>query len=298
MDDWIASSSVQEVSRQSYKRKAMIWFRFIAGAGRDVKNVSAQDVVDYKDRLMADGKTAYSVNGYLTAIRSLYRYMQAKGYWTDVTKGIQNVKVQKYYHKIPLTETQVNTLLSSIDLTGPVGRRDRLMILLMILNGLRGCEVARINIEDFDKEYGRPVLRVQRKGRLTKDAVVPIEEEIIEALEDYLADRTFENSEPLFITYNRGKHGKIIRITPRNIDQIIKARLRKVGIDDARITTHSLRHTFGTLMVRAGVSIDDIQELMGHTTCDTTRIYIKLEKEQRLLQCSPIGKMKNLLMTK
>ena len=95
----------------------------------------------------------------------------------------------------------------------------------------------------------------------------------------------FNMESPLFINLMRGReHNRILKPT---ISSIIKQRLRHIGIDDPKITAHSLRHTCGSLMVEEGMPIETIQDMLGHNDPATTQIYIDMARQKRLLEHSP-----------
>ena len=86
------------------------------------------------------------------------------------------------------------------------------------------------------------------------------------------------------------------RINRETISFIIKRRLRAIGIDDPKITAHSLRHTCGSLMIEQGYDPQLIQDMLGHTDPSTTRIYTNMARQRRLFESAPSRKLSHLLM--
>lgn len=95
-------------------------------------------------------------------------------YCDDIAAGIKTSFRTKEHYKHPLTRQQCSDLLASIYRSNLVGLRDYLMIQMMLTNGLRTCNVARINVGDFVMENGRNVLHIQRKGQVDKHDVVAV----------------------------------------------------------------------------------------------------------------------------
>lgn len=238
------------------------------------------DVRSYKKHLLKEHSSAYTINAYLTAVRSFYRFAEGRGYGADITTDVKNEKVNKYYNKLPLTEEQVDLLLASVDRSTLTGKRDYLIMTLMIYAGLRGVEVARMDLGDIKDIAGSRIVRIWRKGHRTKDGEVPTNSLIRAAEEDYmsLAEWT-EPTSPMFYSIGRKE---MKRLEVATIDKMVKTRMRSVGIDDPKYTAHSLRHTFGVLCVRSGISVYEIQALMGHSSINTTNIYVKMEMDMRL----------------
>jgi len=287
VDEWIDLLDALPVTKEDHRRKINLWLRWLSAQGIDPRTPSRADVLRYKQELQKQGKSVFTVNGYVTVIKVFYKHCATMRYYDDIGAGIKTYFRTKEHYKHPLTREQCNDLLSSINRSTIVGARDYLMIQLMLTNGLRTCEVQRINIGDFDMLDGKNVLHIQRKGRVDKHDVVAIPDEVMASLEDYLSMRTddFNLESPLVITLMRGREPQ--RIQKKAISEIIKARLRAIGIDDPKISAHSLRHTCGSLMVEEGVPIETIQDMLGHNDPATTQIYIDMARQKRLLEHSP-----------
>jgi site-specific recombinase XerD len=75
-------------------------------------------------------------------------------------------------------------------------------------------------------------------------------------------------------------------------------RLRIIGINDPKITAHSLRHTCGSLLVEMGTDIEIIKDLLGHSDSSTTRIYVDMAQKRRLLRENPSRQIEALLAKK
>jgi site-specific recombinase XerD len=287
VDEWIDLLDALPATKSDHRRKINLWLRWLAAQGIDPRTPGRADVLRYKQELQKQGKSVFTVNGYVTVIKVFYKHCATMRYYDDIGAGIKTYFRTKEHYKHPLTREQCNDLLSSINRSTIVGARDYLMIQLMLTNGLRTCEVQRINIGDFDMLDGKNVLHIQRKGRVDKHDVVAIPDEVMASLEDYLSMRTddFNLESPLFINLMKGReHSRILKPT---ISGIVKQRLRSIGIDDPKITAHSLRHTCGSLMVEEGMSIDTIQDMLGHNDPATTQIYIDMARQKRLLEHSP-----------
>lgn len=287
IDEWILNLDCLVATRSDYRRKIALWFRWLSEQRIDPRAPTRTHIVLYKQHLQRQGKSIFTTNGYVTVIKLFYAYCSSQHYYDNIGVGIKSSFRQKEHYKHPLTREQSVDLVSAINTSTLIGKRDRLMILLMLANGLRTCEVERANIGDFDMQDGRNILHIQRKGHVDKHDVVAVPDEVMEAFEDYISARTdnFDTSSPLVINHVRG--GKADRISKGTISAIIKQRLRDVGIDDPKITAHSLRHTCGSLMVDEGVSIETIQDVLGHNNPSTTKIYIDMARQRRLLEHSP-----------
>ena len=298
VDEWITLLDALPATKADHRRKINLWLRWLASQKIDPRSPSRADVLRYKQELQKQGKSVFTVNGYITVIKVFYKHCATMRYCDDIAAGIKTSFRTKEHYKHPLTRQQCGDLLSSIDRETIVGARDYLMIQLMLTNGLRTCEVARINIGDFDTLDGKNVLHIQRKGRIDKHDVVAVPDEVMASLEDYLSMRTddFNMDSPLFINLMRGREPQ--RILKATISSIVKERLRAIGRDDPKITAQSLRHTCGSLMVEEGMPIETIQDMLGHNDPATTQIYIDMARQKRLLEHSPSVVIAKIIMGK
>jgi integrase/recombinase XerC len=148
--------------------------------------------------------------------------------------------------------------------------RDRLMALLPLYAGLRVSEVAGLDVDDITMSARKGSIRVVGKG--TKVRTVEINAELRPALQQYLAVRPAAEDKALFLT----RIGT--RPTPEAVDDVIAAITKRAALDE-HVTAHTLRHTFGTTLVRKGVDIVTVAELMGHSSIETTRLYSRPSAE-------------------
>ena len=298
IDEWIDLLDALPATKADHRRKINLWLRWRSAQDINPRTPSRKDILRYKQELQKEGKSTFTINGYITVIKVFYKHCAAMHYYEDIASGIKSYFRTKEHYKHPLTRQQCNDLLSSIDRSGIVGARDYLMIELMLTNGLRTCEVARIDIGDFDTLDGRNVLHIQRKGRVDKHDIVAVPDEVMESLEVYLSMRTdrFTLESPLFVNLVRGRTPE--RILKATISGIVKARLRSIGIDDPKISAHSLRHTCGSLMVEEGMSVETIQDMLGHNDPSTTQIYIDMARQKRLLEHSPSETIAKIISAK
>ena len=289
--EWLENIDVKEITRKNYNRKISLWFRWLHTNKIDPRSAQTKHVIAYKDHLIKTHHSSFTANGYMIVIKLFYKYCAAKRYCDNIAQSVKSGFRMTGKNKIPLTMDQARTLLQSVDVSTVKGKRDRLMIALMLFNGLRTCEVERINIEDVGTREGVPVVYLQRKGKVDKNDMVVLHQKAVEYFEDYVSERDFDCKDPLFISHRDCDRGKVVRINRQTIARMVKQRLRKIGIDDKKISAHSLRHTFGSLLVEQGIDMEDIRELMGHSSTMVTKIYVELVQQRKMLHCSPSMKM-------
>lgn len=284
INEWLASVDVTEVSKRSYRVKLNLWFRWLNNIHYDVRRPTRQQVLDYKRHLEAEGKSSLTVDSYITAVRLFYRYCVRMRYYEDITEGVRCSTKLRGYRKSPLSREDAVRLLDSISTERLTGKRDKLMIAMMLLLGFRTCEIERMNVGDIDVVYDTRVINVQRKGRHDKAEAVALTPYIDMLLSDYMSEREVESwDEPLFCSV-RGERSRLQRTS---ISEIVHDRLCSIGINDPHITAHSLRHTCACLLLADGVEMETVRDVLGHTSTNTTRLYVAQMQSQLLIRNSP-----------
>jgi integrase/recombinase XerD len=147
--------------------------------------------------------------------------------------------------------------------------RDLALVGLMLLDGLRSCEVLALEREDL--QLADAQMRVLGKGN--KKRVVPLPPEILEVLGNYLRlERPLTNTPALFVSLKGCQRGQAM--TPAGLRSLFRHHRVRSRVRDAH--PHRFRHTFGADMVRAGMSLPALQHLMGHSQIGTTMLYVQL----------------------
>ncbi|MCJ7822325.1 MAG: tyrosine-type recombinase/integrase, partial [Armatimonadetes bacterium] len=142
------------------------------------------------------------------------------------------------------------------------------LVVLLLTPGIRRAEAAGITLDDLDLE--RRQLLVRGKG--SKERVVPLAEQAVAAVREYLTHRVTTESRHLFVSARAGHRGRPIH--PRVVNAVFDRVVRKAGLEGRGITPHKLRHTFATFLIRTGADVRTVQELLGHSDLQTTAGYL------------------------
>jgi len=147
--------------------------------------------------------------------------------------------------------------------------RDLALVGLMLLDGLRSCEVLALQLEDVQLADGQ--MRVHGKGN--KKRPLPLHPDILEVLGHYLRlERPLTNAPALFVSLKGHQRGR--PLTAAGLRSLFRHHRMRSRIHHAN--PHRLRHSFGADMVRAGMSLPALQRLMGHSQISTTMLYVEL----------------------
>jgi len=140
---------------------------------------------------------------------------------------------------------------------------------LMLLHGLRSCEVLALNREDI--QFPDSQIRVQGKGKRVR--VLPLDRDSVRLLDHYLClERPAQCGLALFVCLKGPSRGN--RMTPAGLRSLFRHHRQATSVTKAN--PHRFRHTFASDMVRAGISLPALMQLMGHAQIQTTLVYIQL----------------------
>lgn len=240
----------------------------------NLNDVDKQVIIDYLDYLMKKGKANSSIVRCVTSLRKFFQTMKQDGIIDENPMlTIETPKSEKHLPEVLSTE-EVEMLLNAPDVTQTLGLRNRAIIELMYATGLRVSEVVNLRLEDLHLDVG--IIQTIGKGR--KERIVPIGDEAITWINNYLRDARPElcktrRSPFLFVNF----HG--VRLTRQGVWKNLKNEVRKAGITK-NVTPHTLRHSFATHILENGADLRIVQELLGHSDISTTQIYTHISKKR------------------
>jgi integrase/recombinase XerD len=167
----------------------------------------------------------------------------------------------------PLTVEQVSQFWSSFHTF-----RDQAIVGLMLLDGMRSCEILALQLDDFCRAEAQ--LRVLGKGG--RPRLLPLPHEIVPVLEKYLLLERPATSCPFLFVSLKGPH-RGLSLTAAGLRSLF--RHHRICSHIPLANPHRFRHTFGADMVRAGISLPALQQLMGHSQIQTTMLYVQLSPQ-------------------
>lgn len=219
------------------------------------------------------GMTATSQARIISGIKAFYKYLSIE----DVIKKnpASLLEAPKTKRSLPdvLDVSEIDKMISMLDLTKPEGERNKTIIETMFSCGLRVSETVNLRISDiyFDDEF------VKVLGKGDKERLVPIGSVAIKLLKNYI-QFIRSHIEP------KPGHSDIVFLNKRGtalsrvmIFYIIKDLAAKAGIKKS-ISPHTLRHSFATSMVEAGADLRAVQQMLGHESITTTEIYTHIDR--------------------
>lgn len=263
---------IEDLQIRNYSPKTITAYtqavaRFAAHFGRSPDRLGAEQVREYQLHLLSRRVSWSAFNIAVSGLKFFY----------GITLGRTDVVEKLPYGKKPRI---LPTVLSRAEVlkfvTAPARLRDRLLLSTAYACGLRVSELVQLRAEDIDS--GRMQVAI-RQGKGQKDRRVPLSKHLLALLRDYWRADRLESwlfpgrlkTQPLTISL-------VQRLCQRTREQ--------TGFQK-RITPHTLRHSFATHLLEAGVDLPTIQRLMGHGSLSSTMRYLHVRSERLLELESP-----------
>lgn len=257
----------------TYRRSLSEFERWVAGNGGSV-SFSADSVLAYK-KFLADERRLHevSISTYLTALRRLCQYLVDIGQLPDnPARAVKGNRRPAEHSREVLTVAETERLVASLQSDTQIEYRDAAIIFMMLYAGLSEIELIRADVRDLEKTLLGWFLRVQGKGRSSKDQQVAIEPPVMERIRMYLDTRgRIRPDEPLFVSHGHRSDGE--RLNTRSVRSRISGYLAAAGIKRTGVSPHSLTHTAAVIWLNDGVPVEEVRRRMRHGTIDTTMIY-------------------------
>lgn len=247
----------------------------------------ARDVLQYLEYLRNErGNGDSSVNRTVVVLRSFYRAMVAMGHLEprrNPMAGFPTIKATARKLPTVLTAEETAQLLATPDNDTVLGLRDRAILALLYGTGMRASECASLRQGSIDLA----ALTVMVTGKGGNQRTLPLHEHVVEVLRDYMRVRgTALPGAPFLVT--RSGH----EISRAVIYERVRRAARRARIAKA-VSPHRLRHTFATDLVREGVGLVTIRDLLGHRQITSTQIYLHVTAQdlRKAADRHPIGRL-------
>ena len=238
---------------------------------RSLETADSDNIRDWMERLMENGKSAAYVNRSLAALRTFYRFCLAGGILSvDPAHSVSGPKKPKRLPRF-VKDSEMDALADMMwkgrdDPEEPFDDvRARTIIYTFYLTGLRAAEL--ISLDDSMVDFVSRELKVT--GKRDKQRVVPFGEELEKMLRKYIGRRdaaVSREDDALFVS------GKGKRVTYAQVRKLVKENLQAVSSLD-KCSPHVLRHTFATAMLNHDANLESVKKLLGHQSLNTTEIY-------------------------
>ena len=239
---------------------------------KNYKNILYKDVLDFINYLN-DNHESTSINRCLSSLRSFYNYLISKNIVKDnpfkLVRGMKTPKKLPNYFKY----NEYVELINSIDTNTILGIRNKCIFEVLLCTGCRVNELVNITLNNID--INSREIKVLGKGN--KERIVYLGSYAVDSIKEYLRVRSEllnnKTNNYLFLNHLGNK------LTTRGIREIIDKILLKSSTN-LKLTPHTFRHSFATMLLNEGCDLKSVQELLGHVSLSTTSIYTHISKEE------------------
>jgi len=272
LDSLWVESGLSENTLAAYGSDLKIFSKWLTN--KTVCDVEQSDIAAFMASRYKLGIGNRSAARFLSSLRRFYGFLHREGVLViDPTELIEAPHIGRTLPE-SLSERDVDLLLEAPEITDCLGFRDRTMLELLYATGLRVSELITLKFEQVNFRQG--FVRVMGKGN--KERLVPVGEEAMEWLENYMQGArldilTERQSDFLFVT-KRGSG-----MTRQTFWHVIKRYAKKAGIKK-HLSPHTLRHAFATHLLNHGADLRVVQLLLGHSDLSTTQIYTHIAQER------------------
>jgi len=274
VESFLALSSARLAPRtvDAYRRDLAHLSAFLDGSPADA---TADRLAEYVAAMRAEGKAATTISRRIAAARSFYRHQVLLGARLD--NPAAELELPRRRRTLPrtLSPGEAERLIEAATGTTPRALRDRALVELLYGAGLRVSEAVGLDRAAVDLE--RRLVRCIGKG--SKERVVPVGREAVDALRRYLSrGRPYLDKRHRPELFLNAKGGPLTRA---GAFLILRRLAGAAGLEPDRVHPHLLRHSFATHLLEGGADLRSVQEMLGHADLSTTERYTHVSDRRR-----------------
>lgn len=239
-------------------------------------NIKYTDIKSYLTHLYEKKYKATTISRKISALRTFYAFLYDKNI---VDKNVfEYITLPKKEKRLPkyLSNDDIDEIFKIIDISTPLGIRNRLILELLYGSGLRVSELCNIKLSDID--FSNKSIRIIGKGK--KERIVYYGEPCKRIIDLYLngtRDEILGKNNNEYLIIGNKKSNKSLSV--RSVELILNNIIESTSLNK-KASPHTLRHTFATHLLNDGCDILIVKELLGHSSLDTTGIYTHISNER------------------
>jgi len=270
--DLLTVERLSKLSCETYCESAKYFLHYLVKENIKLNMVNTQTLLFFVVWRRENGCNEYTIAKDISGIRAFGSYLVRKNIWkVNYALELDKPKVPVSVPKV-LSSGQVDKLLEAIDVSTPLGVRDRALFELIYSCGLRISEASSLLVSNL--HLNERLLIVHGKG--DKERMIPFGEVARQKLEDYLV-----NVRPVLVN---GKNVSEVFVNYKGMPMSRKGiwkRFKELEVmSGVSAKVHTLRHSFATHLLAGGADLRTVQELLGHSDLSTTTIYTHVDDSQ------------------
>ena len=243
----------------------------------NINNINKQTIIKYYTLLDSKEFSKATLQRRYSALNQFFKFLIKK----EIIEKNPMLLMRRHKKEIKLPKFLSREEIEKLLLANKPDKnlktlRNRLIIEMLYSTGMRVSELCNLPLKSVFFKKNNDYLQqdyifITIKGKGQKERIVPLRSVIMPLLEDYL--KLTKKKDQKYLFSSNSKDGFITR---RTIENIIKQTAIMANIDPKKVSPHVLRHSFATHLLLQGLDIREIQELLGHSSIDTTSIYTKI----------------------
>ena len=243
--------------------------------GGPPSKATTDDLERWLAELRAAGLSPATIARRVAAVRSFFRHLILLGVRTDSPAAALELPRRRRRLPRTLSAAEAQRLIEAAPGTTPRSLRDRALVELLYGAGLRVSEA--VGLQKSSVDLDARLVRCLGKG--SKERVVPIGRQAVQALRRYLArGRPFLDARHRPELFLNAKGGGLTRA---GAFLILRRLAEKAGLEPERVHPHLLRHSFATHLLEGGADLRSVQEMLGHADLATTELYTHVSDRRR-----------------
>lgn len=252
------------------------------------EEITAEHFILFPGWMIEQGYTLKSMRVHAAAGKFFLRWLVMNNYIIAPDYGqseririsYENLYQQKQERVPWIPDGSAEKLLDTVlEMPTPSPRKERDIALVYFLyfSGCRNAEAVGLDIKDIDLVAGKAKVR----GKRDRERLVRFTPAVSGYLDTYWRERNAHNARnPAFCRHDKGAGKNILRLSTASVQNIINDVCMVAGVDPASFTPHKFRHNFATMLLSETHNLALVQDALGHSTPDTTRIYAKVVTEE------------------
>lgn len=256
-----------------WRYRTLKFLRWCADTGRDLATLQPQDIDAYFVDYGAQRWSRISAGHIARMLRVFLRQAASRGACSAMLANSIQANRQYALESLPyaLSWDDVRRVIATASSDTEIDVRDRAILLLLAVYGLRRGEVASLCMEQIDQVAGRLYIWRLKRGQ---PQVYPLVQTVAQALQRYIDDvRPHVAHTEVFIRAKAPRSP--IRATA--IYNMVSRRMRAIGIQAAHLGPHALRHSCAAKLLAEGLTLKEIGDHLGHRSTAATMIYTKID---------------------
>lgn len=239
------------------------------------ENITYENLQEYIYQLSKNKISERSQARAISSIKAFFKFLLEDDYRTDNPATLLEGPKLGLYLPDTLSEEDINRIITCIDNSTDIGKRNKCILEVLYGCGLRVSELIDLKISNIN--FKESYIMVEGKGEKTR--LVPLANTTAEFIRSYIntvrnktkINKKYEDT--LFINSRGTNMSRVI------VFIIIKELTQKAGISKS-ISPHTFRHSFATHLLQNGADLRFIQEMLGHSSITTTQVYTHLKTEE------------------